>query len=283
MDRDSNGFRQFDRRTLLRAATGMVGVSGILAGCTGEGGTDGGPPTTTAALAVGAKSDDTDPDGIGGGADRSNAEGGVIITDGPGGDGDGASGASIGAFQPFARTGVYTFAVGGGETAEDGLRGTVEFDVRDVTGETVDITLRYDVEIAPGEVQQGVGGTFQGELDASGDRGTVIFQLSQFPGGSVIVFAFYPMFYAANRELEVGSEWSSGGVPGSPQLRSRVTGTGSYGGVRCYATEMRRGDGAIVHESCIAPAHGLVAYSAYHDADRGFRTVWIELKDYTPS
>lgn len=123
------------------------------------------------------------------------------------------------------------------------------------------------------------GDHFVGERQASGPKGTVLFPLSQFPGGGVIVFAFYPITYVAGESLAVGEEWTSPGATGRT-LSTSVTGTGSYAGIPCYTTEMRRPDGELVHESCISPHHGLVAHSAFYNVEQGYRTVWVEFTEY---
>lgn len=278
--------RRLGRRTFLAVAGGMVGTTVGLAGCTGGGSGDG---TTTNTTVVGGSTGGSGgaggDGGVGGGSSGASGSGGGS---GAGDDGGGAGeygsggggGSSSGPFEPFAKTGVYTYDIAGGENPEEGMSGTITFDVTEVTDETAAITLTYDVEIAPGEVEQGVGGHFEGERQASGPKETVLFPLSQFPGGSVIVFAFYPVTYAAGQELAVGQEWSSAGPTGQT-LSSSVTGTDRYAGVPCYTTEMKRADGAVVHESCIAPDHGLVAYSAFYNVDEEFATVRLELTGYS--
>jgi hypothetical protein len=97
------------------------------------------------------------------------------------------------------------------------------------------------------------------------------------PAGGLLVLTLYtPMGWYGGYDLAVGNEWSITTEDGTAEFR--VTGTGSYAGVQCYATEMTI-DGTTQHEACLSPELGLAPYSAWYDED-GTLVMEIELVSY---
>lgn len=237
----------------------VVCLTVVLAGCTGFGGLGGsdGQVTTT---------DHSDSDaGQSGGddADARSQDGASDDTDTD--DSDGSSDAigdgTYGLFE-FERPGVYTYDIA---TAEEG-EGQLVVDVQQVSGDQATVKVNYEL------------GEQSFETTTSGSKDQIRRQLFTTPAGAFLIATVMPTAgYYADRELKVGDGWSYSGEDGSASFE--VTGTETYGGVECYASEMRHND-TVIHEACVSPDHGITPYVVYYDEESGEPTISMELVSY---
>ena len=161
----------------------------------------------------------------------------------------------------FDRPATYTYDV----FVEGEGTGTLVWDVQQVSGNQV--TVRLDYRVGDVSYQSTVTGTPE----------TVRQQTMMTPAGGLLVLTLYtPMGWYGSYDLAVGNEWSLTTEDGTAEFR--VTGTGSYAGLQCYATEMKI-DGTTQHEACLSPELGLAPYSAWYDED-GTLVMEIELVSY---
>jgi len=230
------------RRTVLLV---LVATAVVLAGCTGGGSS---PGTTTAAPTTNGQPTTTTGGGSGNGGTDS---------------GSGGGGAEF-AFWNFTRPGTYTYDI----YEESQGKGTLVWDVQKVDGDQVTVHVKYDL------------GDTSYESTVSGDEQTVQGQLMMTPaGGFLLATMFSPsMAYYQDHKLAVGNSWSFSSDAGS--LSFAVTGKDTYGGIECYASEMRV-NGTVVNEGCFSPDHGLAPYVAYYD-DQGDPQFTLTLKSYQP-
>jgi hypothetical protein len=161
----------------------------------------------------------------------------------------------------FESPATYTYDV----FLEDEGSGTLVWDVQQVSGDRV--TVRIDYQVGDVSYQSTVTGTPE----------TVRQQTMMTPAGVLLMLTMYtPMTWYADQDLTVGNEWSIATDDGT--MRFEVTGTDTYAGVQCYATEVTI-DGTTQHESCISPDLGLAPYSAWYD-ENGALQVKIELVNF---
>jgi hypothetical protein len=245
----------YRRRFLPLVAALLVALAGC-ATVTDLDGSDGG-------------ADDDDPDADDPGADDGDGDDAGGAGDGAGdgdddfGPGDGDETPPSGTWEPFAfdRPGKYTFDV---YSEEDGA-GTLVYDVREIDDDTVTVAIDYET----------ADSSYEQTITAAEDE--VWGQLLFTPAGPLLFSTIYtPGLMFAGEELEVGDGWSYSDSSGSSSVR--ITGTTTVGGLACYTTEMKSDD-TTVHESCLAPGHGVAPYSAYYDDD-GTVTSRIELVSY---
>jgi hypothetical protein len=236
------------RRLLPLVAAWLVALAGC-ATVTDLDGSDGGA--------------DDDPGADEPGADDGDGSGGDGAGDSDFGPGDGGDTPPAGTWGPFAfdRPGKYTFEV----YSEPDGEGTLVYDVRELDDDTVTVAIDYETADT----------SYEQTITAAEDevRGQLLFT----PAGPPLFSTVYtPGLIFAGEELEVGDGWSYSDSSGSSSVR--ITGTTTVGGLACYTTEMKS-DGMTVHESCLAPGHGVAPYSAYYD-DEGAVTSRIELVSY---
>ena len=184
----------------------------------------------------------------------------------PGNDGDengNGDGLGTGTYQPFAfdQPGTWEYDVfvdGSGE-------GTMTIDITKAAEDQIAATVTYDV-----------GGQVQ-ETTVSGAPETIQQQLLR-SGAGAAVFTTMATSGAAftGQQLSAGTEWSYS--QDGQTVSYEVTGTDSYAGQQCYATEVRSND-ALAFENCVAPDMGLALYSAAYDVD-GNVVMQVELTSY---
>lgn len=169
-------------------------------------------------------------------------------------------------FFEFDSPGRYVFDV---EMAGEGS-GQVTWDIQSIDGDQLTVTVDYAV----GETEY--------SSTVSGTKETIQGQLMMSPAGPFMMLGiFSPMFgYYEGQQLSVGKQWSFNSGRGS--MSFEITGTDSYAGVDCYASELRINE-SVMHEACFAPNLGLAAYTAFYDEETGSVDMRMELVEYSPN
>lgn len=207
------------------------------------------------------------PDAPGGGADATPDDGGDAAPGGSGstpGGSDGTTGESA-VWEPlnFDQPATYTYDIffeGQGE-------GQMVWEVTETSADGATVSVHVEL------------GDTTYDSTVSGNKNDIRGQLMASPAGQFFLLGLFSptVGYYEGQELSVGNQWSYSTQEGSASFT--ITGTQSYAGVECHASEMTV-DGSVVHEGCFSGDIGMMPYTAYYDGDGQIR-LEMTLVDYS--